>query len=363
MATRRWWRDTLFKRLFLAMWAALVLSHLGAFWISHVVFEPSHGGVNDRSALRNLPVLPSLPPVPGLPKPAALPGPPPLAHLLLDYAARVLLIGLFAWFAARWLAAPMRRLSEAAQRLDTAPAAVDAPAPPLLDERHGTLEVRHTAEVFNHMVARLQQQMRARTLVLAAVSHDLRTPLTRLRLRLDRLPGPQPTLGQCIDDIHEMDALIDDVLTALRDPTAAEPAQALDLAALLQSMVDDLAEQGQPVRLQPPPPAVLHTQPLALRRLIGNLIGNALRHGGDAELALQPVPHGLGWCVSIRDHGPGIAEAELARAFEPYVRLQAGSGSGLGLHIVRELARSLGAELTLANQPGGGLLARLRLPG
>jgi len=221
---RAWWADTLFKRLFLLMWFGLVASHLLAFTVV-TRLQPAPPGAA-RPALERLPVLPSLPPVGG---PAGPPGPRdagvrgpdargpdgrgapegpppdaaaggrpfapppdpeldaagglPAAALWLDYAVRFVAIGVVAWFGARWLSTPMRRLAEASDRLGHALG--ERHALPALDERRGTLEVRRTARVFNTMAARLRAQFDAQTLLMAAVSHDLRTPLSALRLLVE----------------------------------------------------------------------------------------------------------------------------------------------------------------------------------
>ena len=359
---KRLWQDTLFKRLFLLMWVALVVSHLAAFFAFRAVLPPLYDG----PAITQLPPLPSLPPAPWehpLPPPGvdAMPGPPPATGLWLDYAVRVLLIGVAAWFGARWLSAPMRRLSRAAHQLGDS---LGTREPPRLDERGGTVEVREAAEVFNRMARKLHEQFDARGLFMAAISHDLRTPLTRIRLRLEqRLPDP--LIEQCIADLREMDELIDGVLDALRNERAAEPLQALDAGALVQALADDLAEQGHAVRVNAPP-AVVQAQPSALRRVLGNLLSNALRYGdGPVEVDVCRA-HDGSVHITIDDHGPGIPEAQLQAVFEPFVRLEASrsratGGVGLGLHIARELSQRQGGTLTLSNRPEGGLRARLVL--
>jgi signal transduction histidine kinase len=363
---KRLWQDTLFRRLFVLMWVALVVSHLAGFLAFRAMLPPGDAG----PPLSQLPPLPSLAPAPWAqhePPHAdgrgGPPGPPPQAGgLWLDYAVRALLIGVAAWFGARWLSAPMRRLSHAAHALGES---LGTREPPTLDERSGTIEVREAAEVFNRMARKLHEQFDARGLFMAAISHDLRTPLTRIRLRLEqRLPDP--LIEQCIADLREMDELIDGVLDALRNERTAEPLQALDAGALVQALADDLAEQGHVVQVNAPP-AVVQAQPAALRRVLGNLLSNALRYGdGPVEVEVRRTDdrhvH-----ITIDDHGPGIPEAQLQAVFEPFVRLEASrsratGGVGLGLHIARELAQRQGGTLSLSNRPEGGLRARLVLP-
>ena len=392
---RSWWADTLFKRLFLLMWFALVASHLIAFFVTmHVHAPPGEAG----PGIERLPVLPSLPPMgappgdaarrgpppepprggppPDTARPEPPPGPPPdetrapdglpASALWLDYGIRFLAIGVVAWFGARWLSAPMRRLAAASEGLGRALGA-GARTPPL-DERHGTLEVRQTAQVFNTMAQRLHAQFDAQTLLMAAISHDLRTPLARLRLRLETMDA-QPQTARGIADVHEMDALIGSALGLLRDQHASGPRERVDLAALVRALVDDLAEQGAPARVVGAPGAagvaVVLAPPAALNRVLGNLIGNALRHGGNARVALEARAGEAR--VVIDDDGPGIAADQLDAVRRPFYRVPAGpdaqaGGSGLGLYIANDLAERHGGRVLLANRPEGGLRAELVLP-
>jgi len=371
------WRrfDTLFVRLFLLMWVTLVASH----FIAYVVVLPAVGP--DRLSLARLPTLPSLPPgnpfraertddrpPPPPPEggdrgPSAGPGGPqglPQNVLWLDYGVRMLVIALGALLGARWLAAPMRQLSHAAGSLaqDFARGGVRAG----LDERRGTREVRDTARIFNRMAVRLQEQFDARGLHMAALSHDLRTPLTRLRIRVEQAAGPMAPAASA--DIREMDEMIASTLAVLREQRDGAAAQPVALDALLQSIVDDLAELGEVVALAPSAALRARAHPASLRRVVGNLVDNALRHGGSARIALDALPAGEVEIV-VDDDGPGIPPAQVEQAFEPWVRLagsEARAGHGLGLAIARDLAERDGGRITLHNRPEGGLRARLRLP-
>jgi protein-histidine pros-kinase len=365
-----WWRrhDTLSLRLFLLMWVTLVLSHLAAFALSVPSMTP--GGPTG-ARLRQMPTLTSLPPGSLLGadngKPGAAPGAPPGAVALsagppalptsalwLDYAIRFVVIALGAALGARWLAGPMRRLSNAASTL--AHGLPQGQRPPRLVEGHGSAEMREAASVFNHMADRLAEQFDARSLHMAAISHDLRTPLTRLRMRLEAFDAPD-----AVADIHEMNALIDSSLAVLREQRDDVPAEPIDLAALLQAMVDDLVDQGHDVTAHALPPVRVQAHPAGLRRVIGNLLGNALRHGRRARVDLKPA--GARVQLWIDDDGPGIPPEQIEQAFRPWHRLgRAGAGHGLGLAIARDLAERDGATLTLANRPTGGLRAQLDLP-
>ena len=404
---RRWFGDTLFRRLFLLMWFALVASHLLAFTITRQVHAPPGNGAPGASSL---PVMPSLPPMgappsrgqPGGQPPQAggprgnesPPGPPPgdgfgpgdpgssdgaagpagpgapneggglpASALWLDYFVRFVAIGVAAWFGARWLSAPMRGLADASDGLSNALA--DGRPTPLLDEHRGTLEVRQTAHVFNAMAQRLRAQFDAQSLLMAAISHDLRTPLARLRMRLETM-DEQAQAQRCVADVHEMDALIGSVLETMRESHSRGERHRVDLAALAQSMVDDLAEQDQPVQLSSAAPtAIVLAQPAALKRVLGNLIGNALRYGGSAAVSVSTRSHEVQVCVD--DPGPGLAADQLEAVFLPFYRIESSrsrstGGVGLGLYIARDLAQREGGRLALSNRSGGGLRAELVLP-
>jgi len=389
---RQLFSDTLFKRLMLLMWVALVASH----FLSFAAVRSLADGLGDAPPMRRpapgpdgvgVPPLASLPPgllpdgagrrepPPGMAGPGGRPprdrqpgGSPPMRSLWLDYLVRFLVIGGAAWWGAQWLSQPMRRLADASRSLGAA-IAQRRPAP-TLDEHEGTREVRQAAQVFNAMAQRLHEQFDAQGLLMAAISHDLRTPLARLRLRLETMaPGPQTERG--IADLQEMDALIGSVLSMVRDRHAPQAQQRVDLRALLQAQVDDRVEQGLPVRIADDSAgeAVVLAQPEALGRILGNLIGNALRHAGSAELSLLGQTGKLE--LRIDDHGPGIPQEQLETVFRPFYRVNSGvdgrgsstsGGSGLGLYIARDLAEQVGGELTLSNRPEGGLRARLVLP-
>ncbi|WP_395701929.1 ATP-binding protein [Aquabacterium sp.] len=379
----RWFTDTLSRRLLLLMWGALVVSHLAAFAVVRlVVFDPGGPGP------AGLPTLPSLPPTPGLPgggpgpravAPGATdapggppagglhtgrPGLPPMV-LALDYGIRFVIIALAAWWGSRWLARPMRQLVQASQHLG---GALGGSGPlPLLDEQRGVREVRDAARVFNTMARELREQFQSRGLMIAAISHDLRTPLTRLRMRLEEMPAAAGQQQRAVADVREMNELIDTVLEVFRPqgPGDAEAAKPVDVAALVQSLVDDLAEQGRPVTMAPGTPAVTKAQPAALRRVVANLIGNALRYGERAEVRVAQMGDEL--CITIDDAGPGIPPEELERVFRPFYRVDASrnrhtGGTGLGLYIARELLQRQQGRLLLSNRPKGGLRAELRLP-
>ncbi len=370
--------DTLSARLFVLMWVTLVASHFAAMGaVMHFGALDHFGPAPDigRAHPDRLPPLSALPP--GHPfTPGAAPGAAPAGGpargaggfpqgvsasvLWLDYGVRALVIALGAALGARWLSAPMRRLSQAAQGLSADLARGKPPAP--LDERRGTFEVQAVAGVFNAMARRLQEQFDARSMQMAALSHDLRTPLTRLRMRLQ--DGPPALADAASGDIHEMSEMMDATLAVLREQRDGAAPGPLDLRSLLQAIVDDHSAAGQDVDLAPGDAPSAHARPAALRRVVDNLVGNALRYGGSARLALRR--DGDRVVITVDDSGPGIPEEQLEQAFKPWTRLaqyaDPRAGHGLGLSIARDLAERDGGQLTLTNRPEGGLRATLTLP-
>lgn len=392
---KRWFTiDTLAMRLFVLMWIALVASHLLAFTAVRLVFAPEGG---PGWSLGGLPMpRPALPPVPVGPGPepggfgqppkggpdfepprgdgdtAMRPPPPPRQRfgglsgpvLWLDYGVRLAVIALAAWIASRWLAAPVRRMAGASHALGDALA--HGAMLPVLDETRGTREVREAARVFNRMSRQLQEQFQARGLMIAAISHDLRTPLTRLRMRLESMNGDVELTQRSAEDIREMNALINTVLSVFRGEGADGGAslQRVDVGALLQAQIDDLAEQGQPVSFDGGI-GVTQADPAALSRVLDNLIGNAVRYGGRADVSLQARGDRL--CITVDDAGRGVPPDQLEAVFQPFYRVDASrnrhtGGVGLGLYIARTLVERMDGTLTLQNRAEGGLRATLSLP-
>ncbi|MBI3144953.1 MAG: HAMP domain-containing protein [Pseudogulbenkiania sp.] len=334
--------DSIFTRLFGLVLTALLLTHL----IFTALFFAFAG---DRP-----------PPPPdgfGPARHGPPPPPPPLQPgFWLAQTLQLVLVTLAAWYSARRLVRPIHRLTHAAAQLGD-----NLNAPPL--EESGPEETRQAARLFNHMQDKIRRQLDERSRFLAAVSHDLRTPLTRIKLRAEQLTD-DGLKNRLNDDIADMAAMLDATLHYLRDESHSEPWQWLDIQALLGAISEDAAEQGQPVRLsgQAKP---LYTRPSSLRRCLDNLLENALRYGERAEITLCDTAGRL--VIEIRDHGPGIPENRMAAVFEPFVRLEESrnrhsGGVGLGLAIARDAAARLGGELSLANAPQGGLIARLVLP-
>ncbi len=262
----------------------------------------------------------------------------------------VLAIAVLAYVVARMASAPLRRLAGAAQELG-----VDLHRAPM--PVAGPLEVQHAAEAFNAMQQQLQRHLAERTHMLAAITHDLQTPVTRLRLRLENVED-EGLRERLVADLAAMQALIREGLELARSAESAEQRAPLDLDSLLESLVEDAAEAGADAHFESGCAAVLMLRPLAMRRLFSNLLDNALMYGHSASVRAER--DGKGVRVVISDRGPGLAEDELLSVFDPFVRLETSrsrqtGGAGLGLTIARALAGKDGAKVSLHNREGGGL--------
>ena len=266
-------------------------------------------------------------------------------------------VALLSGWAVRRLTRPLSALAEAADGL-----ARNLDQPPL-DEK-GPQEVRRAARSFNAMQRALKAHLETRAQALAGVSHDLRLPLTRLRLRLEQLPGNEARAAMQ-RDIEEMDAMVGGTLDYLRAGGDTEQAVRLNLVALLEGLAEDAEAAGAKVSLHGTAAPVM-ARPQALRRCLANLVDNARRYGGGAvDITLADKPSSVE--IRIEDRGAGIPAEERERVFEPYVRLEASrarhtGGAGLGLAIARAVARAHGGEVALAPRAGGGTAAVVTLP-
>lgn len=228
----------------------------------------------------------------------------------------------------------------------------------------GPSEVRKVIDAFNRMQARVHRQLRERAQLLGAISHDLKTPITRLRLRTEMLQD-RGLRARIERDLDEMEAMVASTLDFFSTVGATSRRQPLDVAALVESLCEDRRETGEAVSVRGAAQAPYRADPQALRRCLDNLIGNAVRYGGSAEVEIDDSAQRLR--IAVRDRGPGIPPEELERVFEPYYRLEssrnrASGGTGLGLSIARNIARWHGGDIRLDNAPDGGLVAELRLP-
>jgi signal transduction histidine kinase len=284
-------------------------------------------------------------------------GPAYSAQFLLSMSVMALIILAVSVWAVRRVTAPLASLATAAERLGH-----DVNAPPLSET--GTTETRQAARAFNDMQTRLRSLIENRTRLLAAISHDLRTPLTLLRLRAETVENVEER-DRMLSTIAEMDTLIGTTLQFARDDSASEPRRQTDLAALVGSVVDEMRDAGKPVRMQPAASIPYPCQPAALKRAVRNLLDNAVKYGKAGSVRLQLSPR---WVeIDVDDDGPGIPEAEFARVLEPFYRLEASrsgetGGVGLGLAIAQSIVQAHGGKLTLSNRPAGGLRASVLLP-
>jgi signal transduction histidine kinase len=278
-------------------------------------------------------------------------------QFLLSMGIMAIIILVVSVWAVRRVTAPLASVSIAAERLGN-----DLNAPPMPET--GTIETRQAARAFNTMQARLRGLIENRTRMLAAISHDLRTPLTLLRLRAENVENPQER-DKMLSTIAEMDSMVGVTLQFARDEATNEIRRPTDIAALVQSIVDDMADAGLPVKMQPAEPIVCDCRPDALKRAIRNLLDNAVKYGKAANVAIQTPPKTIE--VIIDDEGPGIPEQELSRVFDPFYRLEESrsrdtGGVGLGLAIAQSIVQAHRGELVLSNRPTAGLRARIVLP-
>lgn len=261
-----------------------------------------------------------------------------------------------AWYGAKLLSRPIQRLSEAAERLS-----LDLDSPPL--DESGPREARQAASTFNLMQRRIREQVSQRARMLGAVSHDLRTPLSRLKLRLEQIEDTK-LQGQMRQDLDDMIGMLDATLSYLHEQRTSETRHWLDVQALVESMSENAQDQGCDVQFAGTC-APLQVQPMALRSCLNNLIDNALRYAGTARIELADSREAL--VIRVIDHGPGIAADKREAVFEPFYRLEGSrnrnsGGVGLGMTISKEAAERLGGRLHLEETPGGGLTAVMWLP-
>jgi signal transduction histidine kinase len=254
-------------------------------------------------------------------------------------------------WAVRRLTRPVGALAAAAERLGRD---VNAPALP----EDGPHEIAVAARAFNTMAGNIRRFVADRTLMLAAIGHDLRTPITRLRLRAELLDDENQR-ARMLADLAEMEGMIGATLAFARDDAAQEPALPLDLAALVRTVLDEAADsrEGAVTAYAGPERMVLPLRPVAMKRALANLVGNALAYGGAARATLSRAPGEV--LLLIEDDGPGIPEDQLEQVFEPFRRLEASrnretGGTGLGLTIARSIIRAHGGDVRLQNRTAAG---------
>jgi signal transduction histidine kinase len=288
--------------------------------------------------------------------------PPPLAgpstNLLIWVALLVAIAGALTAWTVRRLTLPLGTLARAASGL-----ANNLDQPPLPES--GPAEVASAATSFNRMQQDLKRNLETRSQALAAVSHDLRLPITRIRLRIERLRDED--IREAIEsDLVEMDRMIGDTLEFLRAGHSGEQAARIDVNALVESVAEDMRALGCQIQTHGEARTPLLARSQAVRRCLGNLVDNARRYGaGTVDLTVRDETEQVEFI--IEDRGPGIPESERERVFEPYVRLETSrarhtGGTGLGLAIARAIARGHGGEVALESREGGGLRAILKFP-
>lgn len=231
-------------------------------------------------------------------------------------------------------------------------------------DESGPIELQQAVRTFNRMREHLRSYIEERTRILAAITHDLKTPLTRVRLRLEQCEDER-LRARLAEDVAAMQMLVNEGLVLARSLDSGQPLQRIDLGALLQSLCDDAADAGWEVRFEGPYGALIAGRPEALQRSLLNLIDNAVKYGREAEVTLERS--GENWQVLVRDRGPGIPEWHLDDVMQPFFRLETSrsrdtGGTGLGLPIAANLLAAQGGTLSLHNRPDGGLEARVRLP-
>ncbi|MGG5822581.1 ATP-binding protein [Falsiroseomonas sp. HW251] len=279
------------------------------------------------------------------------------AFVLMTLAAAALTL-----WGVRRLTRPVRDLAAAAERLGR-----DVNAPPLPE--NGPSEVATAAHAFNTMAERIRRFVGDRTQMLAAIGHDLKTPITRLKLRAELLDDDEQR-RKILADLEEMEGMIGATLAFARDEAAAEPSVQVDLAALCRTVLDEAAdarpELAELIDYDGPEHLAVRARPVAMKRALANLVGNALAYGGSAHLRLMPQPPGQ-LRIEVNDDGPGVPPGDLETVFQPFRRLETSrnretGGTGLGLPIARNILRAHGGDVVLRNRPEGGLQALVTLP-
>ncbi|WP_439615364.1 ATP-binding protein [Shinella sp.] len=283
----------------------------------------------------------------------------PLADWLpYVFIVQMALLVLCAWYAVRQAVRPLETLAAAADALDP-----NRPGLPLGET--GPSEVAHAASAFNAMRGRIAHYLEERVQILAAISHDLQTPITRMRLRAD-MADDTPERDKLVRDLGEIERLVQDGIAYARSAHGnGEKPSRIDLSSFIDSIAYDYQDMGKAVAVLGTVSGTVATKPHALRRILTNFVDNALKFGGSAEIGVERGRDG-GTVITVFDQGPGIPEDKLEAAMQPFFRLEQSrnretGGSGLGLAIAQQLAVSLGGAVRLYNRPGGGLAAEVSL--
>ncbi|MBQ0820932.1 HAMP domain-containing histidine kinase [Microvirga sp. HBU67558] len=272
--------------------------------------------------------------------------------------AQLTLLLLCTWIAVRSAIGPLHRLAKAAETLDPSKNVAR------LDET-GPAEVAHAATAFNAMQDRITHYLEERVRILAAISHDLQTPITRMKLRAE-VAEDGPEKEKLISDLSEIERLVHEGVAYARTAHGnVEKPTRIDIGSFVESIAFDYQDTGKAVTARRILDAVVTTRPHALRRILTNLIDNALKFAGEAEVNIGRQPDGR-ICITVCDRGPGIPEEQLESVLQPFYRLEQSrnrdtGGTGLGLAIAHQLALAIGGSLSLKNRTGGGLAAEIVL--
>lgn len=277
-----------------------------------------------------------------------------VAQTLILYVAVLIPV---LWVGSR-VGRPLRRL--AAEARDFHPSTPSAPV-----EERGPGDVRAVIAAYNLMRARVTAMLDEKDQMLGAIGHDLRTPLAALRVRIESVEDDEDR-ARMADTIDEMNRTLDDILSLARLGRPSEPPTETDLSALIDAVVADFHDLGQAVDYDDGQRLILRVRPALMRRAVRNLIENAVKYGGAAEVALRADADAVR--IEVADRGPGIPPDQIARVFDPFTRLDASrnrstGGVGLGLALARAIVREAGGDIELANRAGGGLCATISLPG
>jgi signal transduction histidine kinase len=278
-------------------------------------------------------------------------------ELVVALALSVVLVVVLSLLAVHYLTAPLRALARAATQFGVN---IDAAGLPV----RGSREIRGTIAAFNEMRQRVKRFLEDRMQMMAAISHDLRTPITRLRLRAEFVEDEEQQ-RKMLNDLDEMEAMISAVLSFAREEIVVETRQPLDLAAMLRDICEDMRAHGQRAALAGAEPLPFIGRPSALRRCFVNLIANAVKYGGHARVEVRRSDDEI--CVAVEDDGPGVPEGEQEKVFRPFYRVESSrsrdtGGTGLGLTVARTVARGHGGDIVLQNRPEGGLRVSVVLP-
>jgi signal transduction histidine kinase len=277
-------------------------------------------------------------------------------QIMIAAAVAIVVTSLGAALVARRVVRPLSELTSAATEM------ARGSGPPHVAEQ-GPADVRNAAAAFNTMAARVTRTLESQRHLLSAVGHDLRTPLTAMRINLEFVEDDELRDG-LMRNLEELQALTEQVLAAARGASGEKPRQ-VDLSALVESLLTDLDELGEPVSWAAHAPAPISCRPNEIKRAVRNLVENAVAYGRKADVRIADT--GDGYDVLVEDEGPGIPENDRQRVFEPFVRLESSrneftGGTGLGLTLVKAIAEGHGGDVHLENRPGGGLRARMHLP-